>query len=246
VEGGADLSRLPLGARLFASLRIDTEDGASFAQIDRTAVSFVIESCHELDVCNWEVKEGVLRVELLLPTHTCATELLAIYTETRDEYKPKPSDIESNRVSIEVVAGPVDHISLQTKKGSDSLTAAEQQLVLPTMMVCALDAHNNKSSSLPGGAALACSIVPEIESDKGELALHGDAVFPLSAATNPVTLKGVCMLSPALSAISYASYLPPASLQPSLPQKTCGLSVATGPPSISASLPSSSAWSPRP
>ena len=63
-----------------------------------------MESCHELDVSSWELRQGVLHVELHLPTHTCVTELFAIYSETRDGYKPKPPDVESNRLAVQVEA----------------------------------------------------------------------------------------------------------------------------------------------
>ena len=202
-----DLARLPLSARVSAVVRIVTEDGVPLTELDKTAITFVIESCSELQVAKWEFKGECLHVELLMPTHTCATDVYAVYSETREDYQPKPSDVESNRVPVQMLAGPVDHISLQTKKGNDSLIASEYQLQLPPMLVSALDEYENKSSTLAGGEELECNIVAGIECNGDELELVGATSFPLSAAVNPVTIKDLQVVRRDGSAIDFCEFV---------------------------------------
>jgi len=177
-----DLARLPLSARVSAVVKIVTEDGVPLTELDKTSITFVIESCSELQVAEWEFKGEFLHVQLLMPTHTCATDVYAVYSETREDYEPKPSDVESNRVPVQIVAGPVDHISLQTKKGNDGLIASEYQLQLPVMLVSALDEYDNKSSTLAGGERLECYIMAGIGCKGDELELVG-----ATASRTPIT-----------------------------------------------------------
>jgi hypothetical protein len=208
IDDDVDLERLHLGARVSALVNIQTEDGAALTELDKTAMIFYIESCRELQVCRWEFKGGSLRVDLQLPQHTCVSEIFALYSETREDYKPKPSDVESNRLAVQVLAGPVDHISLQSKKGNESLLiASEHQLSLPPLLIAALDELENKSSTLQGGAVLECFVVPEIECPNGELKLIGEKSFRLSAAVNPVTIKDVHVVRHDGAAIDFCEFL---------------------------------------
>jgi hypothetical protein len=202
-----DLARLPLSARVSAVVKIVTEDGVPLTELDKTSITFVIESCSELQVAEWEFKGEFLHVQLLMPTHTCATDVYAVYSETREDYEPKPSDVESNRVPVQIVAGPVDHISLQTKKGNDGLIASEYQLQLPVMLVSALDEYDNKSSTLAGGERLECCIMAGIGCKGDELELVGTTKFALSDAVNPVAIKDLLVVRRDGAAIDFCEFV---------------------------------------
>jgi len=109
-----DVDAVDVGARVSARVKIDTEDGVGLTKLDKTAVVFVIEA-HELQVLKrkFDREEGVLHVELQMPTHWCVSEMYAVYTESREEYHPKPSDVESNR-SICIHVHTSTHIHTHT------------------------------------------------------------------------------------------------------------------------------------
>jgi hypothetical protein len=108
-DASEDLENLPLGAKVTALVKIKTEDNVKLAELDKTAVSFFIENCSEVHVCKWDFNDGCLHVLLQMPTHTCVSEVFAVYSETREDYQPKPSDVESNRVPAQVWAGTHTH-----------------------------------------------------------------------------------------------------------------------------------------
>ena len=189
-----DLQSLPRGCRVSATVSLNTEDGAALESLDKTSISFYIEGCRELDVCTWRYEDGSLHVDLKMPTHTCTSDLFAVYSETRESFVPKPADIESNLVNVQILPGPLTNISLQVKQGQDSIIASQHELELPPMYIAALDDHGNKSFTLPSGESLQCDIVPEIECSTGELQLKNPQRFSLTAATNPVRITGLLIV----------------------------------------------------
>ena len=98
LDDHVDVDAVDVDARVSVRVKIDTEDSVGLMKLDKTAVVFVIEA-HELQVLKrkFDREEGVLHVELQMPTHSCVSEMYAVYTESREEYQPKPPDIESNR-----------------------------------------------------------------------------------------------------------------------------------------------------